>query len=406
VRRSVDERKREACFFLGRPQGRALLRGRARPPDRNRGRTDRYVAELIGSGVDSEQAIRWLIALMVLCCDPLPKPLTAADARQNSDRARHQHPRDQFNKARGAGAIYHSRICRRIVPQCAPDSAGETWALSVLEDAYRSDPRLSQEATADDLSLYLTDATVEVTVMKAFRLKRVAPLVGATKLPKCAIRPAKPKRASTVLVIDCDPQTRRFVSAGLKFYDYSVCQAENGSEGLKSVARIRPAVIILDPALPDMSGIEVLQTIRSLSNAPVIVTSVETDEDHKVHFLRTGADNYMVKPFGIAELAARCEVALRHYHKAADNDPVVRTGLLTIDLVSRAVTLDSRSVTLTRQEYRLLHLLASHLGLVITHNQLIRDIWGDPSPEIVQYLRSLVRKLRQKIEADPTKPSS
>jgi two-component system, OmpR family, KDP operon response regulator KdpE len=240
--------------------------------------------------------------------------------------------------------------------------------------------------------------------MKAFRFKRVAPLVGATKPPKCAIPSTKPKRANTVLVIDCDPQTRRFVSAGLKFYDYSVRQAENGSEGLNAVAHIRPAVIILDPALPDMSGIEVLQTIRSWSNAPVIVTSVEADEDHKVHFLRTGADDYMVKPFWIAELVARCEVALRHYRKAVDNDPVVRTGLLTIDLVSRAVTLGSRHVTLTRQEYRLLHLLVSHLGVVITHNQLIKGIWGDASPENVQYLRSLVRKLRQKIEADPSQP--
>jgi two-component system, OmpR family, KDP operon response regulator KdpE len=251
--------------------------------------------------------------------------------------------------------------------------------------------------------LYLTDATVEVTVMKAFRLKRVARLVGATEPAKCAFRSAKPKPANTVM-IDCDPQTRRFVSAGLKFYDYSVCQAENGSEGLNAVAHIRPDVIILDPALPDMSGIEVLQTIRSWSNAPVIVLSIEAGEDHKVHFLRSGADDYMVKPFGIAELAARCDVALRRYHKAIDKDPVVRTGPLTIDLVSRAVTLDSRYATLTRQEYRLLHLLASHLGLVITHYQLIKDIWGDPSPKNVQYLRCLVRKLRQKIEADPSQP--
>jgi two-component system, OmpR family, KDP operon response regulator KdpE len=251
--------------------------------------------------------------------------------------------------------------------------------------------------------LYLTDATVEVTVMKAFRLKRKAPLVGATNPPNCAIRPAKPKPANTVLVIDCDPQTRRFVSAGLKFYDYSVCQAENGSEGLNAVAHFRPDVVILDPTLPDVSGIEVLQTIRSWSNVPVIVLSIQAEEDEKVHFLRSGADDYVIKPFGIAELAARCEAALRRY-QAVDKDPLVRTGPLTIDLVSRAVILDSRYITLTRLEYRLLHLLASHLGLVITHNQLIKDIWGKPSPENVQYLRSLVRKLRQKIEADPSHP--
>jgi two-component system, OmpR family, KDP operon response regulator KdpE len=252
--------------------------------------------------------------------------------------------------------------------------------------------------------LYLTDATVEVTVMKAFRLKGRAPLVGAAKLPNCAIRSAKPKPANTILVIDCEAQVRRFVCAGLKLYGYSVSQAENGSAGLNAIAHIRPDVIILDPALPDMSGIEVLHTIRSWSNAAVIVLSIEDDEDQKVHFLRGGADDYVVKPFGIAELAARCEAALRRYHKVIDKDPVVRTGPLTVDLVSRAVTLDGRHITLTRKEYRLLHLLASHLALVMTHNHLIKEIWGKSSPENVQYLRTLVRKLRQKLEADPSQP--
>jgi two-component system, OmpR family, KDP operon response regulator KdpE len=242
--------------------------------------------------------------------------------------------------------------------------------------------------------------------MKASRLKHRAPphVVGATKPLNCATRSRARKPTNTVLVIDCDPQTRRFVAAGLKLYGYSVCQAENGSEGLNAVADIRPDAIILDPTLRDMSGIEVLQTVRSWSNVPIIVLSIEAEEDRKVHFLRSGADDYVIKPFGIAELAARCEAALRRCHKAVDKDPVVRTGPLTIDLVSRAVTLDSRYVTLTRQEYRVLHLLASRLGLVITHNQLIKDIWGNTSPQNVQYLRCLVRKLRQKIETDPSQP--
>jgi two-component system KDP operon response regulator KdpE len=170
------------------------------------------------------------------------------------------------------------------------------------------------------------------------------------------------------------------------------------------VARNRPDLIILDLGLPDMSGVEVLHTIRSWSNIPVIVLSIQVGEEQKVHLLRSGADDYMIKPFGIAELAARCEAALRRHHKAVDKDPVVRTGPLTIDLVSRAVALDGQHITLTRKEYRLLHLLASHLGLVITHNQLIKDIWGNSSPENVQYLRTLVRKLRQKLEADPSQP--
>jgi len=212
------------------------------------------------------------------------------------------------------------------------------------------------------------------------------------------------KAANKVLVIDDEPQIRRFVSAGLELYGYSVSEAESGSAGLNAVAHIRPDLIILDLGLPDMGGVEVLSTVRSWSNVPVIVLSIQVDEEQKVHLLRSGADDYMIKPFGIAELAARCEAALRRYHKAVDKDPVVRTGPLSIDLVTRAVTLDGRHITLTRKEYRLLHLLASHLGLVMTHNQLIKDIWGSTSPDNVQYLRTLVRKLRQKLEVDPSQP--
>jgi two-component system, OmpR family, KDP operon response regulator KdpE len=212
------------------------------------------------------------------------------------------------------------------------------------------------------------------------------------------------KTLCRVLLIDDEAQIRRFISAGLELYGYSVCEAENGSAGLNAVAHIRPDLIILDLGLPYMSGVEVLHTIRSWSNIPVIVLSIQVDEEKKVHLLRSGADDYVTKPFGIAELAARCDAALRRYHKTADKDPVVRTGPLTVDLVSRAVTLDGRYITLTRQEYRLLHLLASHLGLVITHNQLLSDIWGDPLPNNVQYLRTLVRQLRQKLEVDPSQP--
>jgi two-component system, OmpR family, KDP operon response regulator KdpE len=212
------------------------------------------------------------------------------------------------------------------------------------------------------------------------------------------------KATNKILLIDDEPQIRRFVKAGLELHDYSVIEAETGSAGLNAVTYSGPDLIILDLGLPDMHGLEVLNTIRSWSNIPLIVLSVEVDEESKVRLLRAGADDYMVKPFGIAELAARCEAALRRYHKATDKDPVVRTGSLTIDLVSRAVTFDGRQITLTRQEYRLLHVLSSNLGLVITHNQLIKEIWGKPSPENIQYLRTLVRKLRQKLEVDPSQP--
>jgi two-component system, OmpR family, KDP operon response regulator KdpE len=212
------------------------------------------------------------------------------------------------------------------------------------------------------------------------------------------------KADNTILVIDDEPQIRRFVRAGLELHGYSVRLAVNGSTGLNAVAQGRPDLVILDLHLPDMSGDQVLTTIRSSSNVPIIVLSIQADEEQKVHLLRSGADDYLVKPFGIAELAARCEAALRRYHKAIDKDSLVRTGPLTVDLVSRVVTLDGRYIALTRQEYRLMHLLASHLGSVITHNELMEDICGNPSPSKVLYARMLMRQLRQKLEVDPSQP--
>jgi two-component system, OmpR family, KDP operon response regulator KdpE len=211
------------------------------------------------------------------------------------------------------------------------------------------------------------------------------------------------KLASAILVIDDEPQIRRFVRVGLELHGYSVRVAVNASTGLDA-AQSQPDLIILDLGLPDMSGLEVLNTIRSRSDVPVIVLSVQVEEEQKVHLLRSGADDYVVKPFGIAELAARCKAALRRYHKAIDKDPVVQTGPLTVDLVSRAVTLDGRDIALMPQEYRVLNLLASRLGLVITYDQLMNEIWGNPSPNKVQYLRTLIRQLRQKLEVDPSQP--
>ena len=204
--------------------------------------------------------------------------------------------------------------------------------------------------------------------------------------------------ANKVLVIDDEPQIRRFIAAGLDLYGYTVTEADGGVAGLNAAARLRPDLVILDLGLPDLGGLEVLRTIRSWSNIPVIVLSIEADEEQKVQLLRSGADDYMSKPFSVNELAARCEAALRRYHKTADTDPVVRTGSLAVDLVTRAVTLNGRHVALTRKEYQLLHQLASHVGLVITHNQLIRNLWGNASPDNIQYLRTLVRQLRQKLE--------
>jgi two-component system, OmpR family, KDP operon response regulator KdpE len=213
-----------------------------------------------------------------------------------------------------------------------------------------------------------------------------------------------PKSTNSVLIIDDEPQIRRFVSAGLEPHGYKVREADTGAGGVSAAAHMQPDVVVLDLVLPDMSGVEVLKSIRAWSNVPIIVLSIDSAEEQKVMLLKLGADDYVVKPFGIAELAARCEAALRRYHKSVDKDPIVRTGELVVDFVSRSVTLGEERITLTRKEYRLLQLLASHIGLVVTHQQLINEIWGTSLAENVQYLRMLVRKLRQKIEVDPNHP--
>jgi two-component system KDP operon response regulator KdpE len=212
------------------------------------------------------------------------------------------------------------------------------------------------------------------------------------------------KPANVVLVIDDEPKIRRFLRAGFELHGFSVLEAENAADGLKAATFNAPDLIILDLALPDLHGTEVLEQLRSWSNVPVIVLSVESDEQEKVQLLRLGADDYVVKPFGIAELLARSEAALRRYFKSATENPIVTAGPLSIDLVGRTVLLNKSQVRLTRKEYRLLHILATHVGLVVTHDQLLKDIWSGNQRDNIQYLRILVRKLRQKIEADSNQP--
>jgi two-component system, OmpR family, KDP operon response regulator KdpE len=212
------------------------------------------------------------------------------------------------------------------------------------------------------------------------------------------------KPSNVVLLIDDEPKIRRFLRAGFELDGFSVLEAENAGEGLKIATFSPPDLIILDLALPDLHGTEVLERIRSWSNVPIIILSVVAQEDEKVRLLQAGADDYVVKPFGMAELLARSEAALRRYFKSATESPVVTAGPLSVDLVSRTVSLNNNRISLTRKEYRLLHILAMHVGLVVTHDQLLRDIWTGNQRDNIQYLRILVRKLRQKIEADPNYP--
>ena len=212
------------------------------------------------------------------------------------------------------------------------------------------------------------------------------------------------KPTNVVLLIDDEPKIRRFLRAGFEINGFSVLEAENAADGLKAATFSSPDLIILDLALPDLHGAEVLERLRSWSNVPIIILSVVSSEDEKVRLLQAGADDYVVKPFGMAELLARSEAALRRYFKSATENPVVAAGPLSIDLVSRTVSLNKSQIKLTRKEYRLLHLLATHVGLVVTHDHLLKEIWSGNQRDNIQYLRILVRKLRQKIETDPNDP--
>jgi two-component system KDP operon response regulator KdpE len=153
-----------------------------------------------------------------------------------------------------------------------------------------------------------------------------------------------------------------------------------------------------------MDGSEIVQRLRAWSSVPLIVLSVRSNEAEKVRLLELGADDYVVKPFGMAELLARAHAALRRRVNTSTGEPIIKSGRLTIDFGARLVTIDGERVQLTPKEYRLLQVLAQHAGNVVTHQHLLKEVWGSPHMHDVHYLRIFVRKLRQKIEVDATKP--
>ena len=207
-----------------------------------------------------------------------------------------------------------------------------------------------------------------------------------------------------VLVIDDEVQIRRFLRTGFELNGFVVHEAGTGAEGIRA-ATLRPIdIVIVDLGLPDMDGSEVVERIRSWSTVPIIVLSVRSTEAQKVRLLEIGADDYVVKPFGIAELLARVRVALRRQSRAASGEPAVTVGPLTIDLAARAVTLDGVRLALTPKEYRLLQVLAQHAGNVVTHQHLLKEVWGSIHMQDTHYLRIFVRKLRQKIEPNADSP--
>jgi two-component system KDP operon response regulator KdpE len=209
---------------------------------------------------------------------------------------------------------------------------------------------------------------------------------------------------ASVLVVDDEIQIRRFLRTGFELDGFQVQEAETGSEALRA-ATLKPSdLVILDLGLPDMDGSDVLERLRAWSSVPLIVLSVRGSEDEKVRLLELGADDYMVKPFGMAELLARAHSAMRRQLRAARGEPIITFGPLAIDFAARAVSINGQRLTLTPKEYRLLQILAQHSGNVVTHQFLLREIWGNEHVDDTHYLRIFVRKLRRKIEADPTQP--
>jgi two-component system KDP operon response regulator KdpE len=206
-------------------------------------------------------------------------------------------------------------------------------------------------------------------------------------------------------VIDDEAQIRRFLRAGFELDGFLVHEAASGAEGLRQVTLRSADLVIVDLVLPDIDGGDVIERIRSWSNVPIIVLSVKASEEEKVRLLELGADDYVVKPFGMAELLARAKAALRRHHRGLAGEPVVRAGPLVIDLVSRTVALHGAPLQLSRKEYRLLQALAQHAGNVVTHQHLLREVWGETHVGDAHYLRIFVRKLRQKIEKVPTQPT-
>jgi two-component system KDP operon response regulator KdpE len=205
------------------------------------------------------------------------------------------------------------------------------------------------------------------------------------------------------LVIDDEVQIRRLLRVVLESADYQVHEAETAAQGLTDAATRRPDVVLLDLGLPDSDGVNVLRRLREWSQVPVIVLSVRDDEEGKVAALDAGADDYVTKPFSSAELLARLRAAQRKTRPEEETSRF-KSGDLIVDLTARVVTRAGREVKLTATEYALLRLFVRHAGRVLTHRQILREIWGPKSEEHRQYLRVYVTHLRQKIERDPAAP--
>jgi two-component system, OmpR family, KDP operon response regulator KdpE len=208
-----------------------------------------------------------------------------------------------------------------------------------------------------------------------------------------------------VLMVEDDPQIRRFLRATLAAEGYRFQEALSGEEGLAHAAAYQPDLILLDLGLPDIDGLEVIRRLREWNNAPILILSARGQESDKIAALDLGADDYIGKPFAVGELLARVRAALRRAVPAAEaGRSVIQFGAVEVDLEKRIVRVNGAEVHLTPNEYKLLQVFVKYAGKVLTHRQLLAEVWGPNHTEQAQYLRVYVAQLRRKLEPDPSRP--
>ena len=207
-----------------------------------------------------------------------------------------------------------------------------------------------------------------------------------------------------ILLIEDDPGIRRFLRVAMEAHGFTLEEAASGRDGIAIAATAQPDLVVLDLGMPDMDGKDVIARIREWSQVPILILSVRQAEDEKVAALDAGANDYVVKPFGIAEMMARVRALLRSNRGGATAEPEIVHGDLRIDLARHEVTLAGEPVKLTRKEFDLLALLASNAGRILTHRQLLNDVWGPAHEHDLQYLRVFVGRLRAKLGDDPASP--